>query len=406
MNILFLSGFLPTQTADSAGVLDAAWFLKALSRDHNVTLLTFYSKGEEVYFDPVRSICEESIFVRDRSFESRLFYLLKSFVSLFSPRSAIVEMAHSRAIKKHIAELLKRRSFDLVVIEFTQMFQYIDLIPHIPIIVDESDIAFVRRRRYALTALRGLLRLLFLHDSRKLQKYEIDRLSCATGILIRTRTDISLLRHDGLVKQDEDFHVLLPWVNFDGADTIPLVPEESSVMFFGAMWRPVNADAAVYFAEEILPLIISVVPEVKFYIIGSRPGKDVRSLASDRIIVTGYVESIVEYYRKCSVVVVPLRSGSGIKGKVIQALGFGRPVVSTAVGAEGIEFGEEEFLFVRDDPKGFAQMVSNLLKNRIAPNDLHDLSRMVQQRFSWEDNIHRAEEFLQRIRARGSSTAY
>jgi glycosyltransferase involved in cell wall biosynthesis len=194
----------------------------------------------------------------------------------------------------------------------------------------------------------------------------------------------------------KDFHIFLPWVNFSGFQAINSLPSESaSIMFFGAMWRRVNEDAVLYFVKSIFPIILDKIPNAIFYVVGSKPSRQIRNLGSKNIIVTGFVESVNMYYNKCAVVVVPLRAGSGIKGKVIQALGFGRPVVSTSVGAEGILLNDANGLFIEDEPPKFAQKVVALMESSTAP--FFERRDLVLKEFEWSTNFQSTYKFIQEL---------
>src|SRR5205823_1679221 len=115
-------------------------------------------------------------------------------------------------------------------------------------------------------------------------------------------------------------------------------------------------------AREVLPLVRERVPDSRLLLVGSRPPAAVRALASDAVEVPGWVDSIAPWYQRAAVALVPLRAGSGIRGKILQALGVGRPVVSTPVGAEGIDATEKDGLFVRADPAELAEALVTLLE--------------------------------------------
>jgi glycosyltransferase involved in cell wall biosynthesis len=147
----------------------------------------------------------------------------------------------------------------------------------------------------------------------------------------------------------------------------------------------VNEDAALWAAREILPLVRKRVPDSRLLLVGSRPSAAVRALASESVEVPGWVESIAPWYERAAVALVPIRAGSGIRGKILQALGVGRPVVATPIGAEGIEAREEDGLFVRDEPAELAAAVVALLEGAEHAR-WHDAGRR------WFDAAYRWEQ--------------
>ncbi len=138
------------------------------------------------------------------------------------------------------------------------------------------------------------------------------------------------------------------------------------LLFLGAMDRGPNVEAAIHFWNNILPLVRNAFPDVKFYIVGSRPLPEVRALAEKdpNTIVTGFVEDIESYYKTCTVFVAPLLTGGGIIVKILDALAAGTPVVTTTIGNEGIAATPGEHLLIGDTNAEFAAHVIQLLQNK------------------------------------------
>ena len=135
--------------------------------------------------------------------------------------------------------------------------------------------------------------------------------------------------------------------------------KKEGLLFVGGFAHPPNADAVLWFAREVFPLIREKLP-VNFYIVGSKVTEEIKALEQpgNGIIVKGFVseEELSELYRTCRLVVVPLRYGAGVKGKVVEAIYNGAPIVTTSVGSEGIP-GVEDVLLVEDQPEAFANTV-------------------------------------------------
>ncbi|MFV8193448.1 glycosyltransferase [Acinetobacter soli] len=134
---------------------------------------------------------------------------------------------------------------------------------------------------------------------------------------------------------------------------------KKNILFWGAMNRFENQDAILWFIEEIFPLVIKKNPYIVLYIVGANPSDNILKLSSKNIIVTGFVDNPIVFFEKCSVAIVPLRYGAGIKIKVLEALAAKLQVVSTSVGAEGIR-NKEGLLYTEDTIEGFANKVIEL----------------------------------------------
>ena len=138
----------------------------------------------------------------------------------------------------------------------------------------------------------------------------------------------------------------------------------AGVLFVASFNRPSNIFAAVWFVREVLPSICREAPGIKLYLVGDSPSTKVHSLASPNVVVTGFVpeEELERHYASARVVVAPLRSGGGMKGKVVEAMRFGVPVVTTGEGAKGLGDGEGALL-VSDAPNVQADLVLRLMRD-------------------------------------------
>jgi glycosyltransferase involved in cell wall biosynthesis len=146
-----------------------------------------------------------------------------------------------------------------------------------------------------------------------------------------------------------------------------------------------NIDAVLYFAREIWPELHRARPELRFVIVGSRPAPSVVALAREPgISVTGMVETVQPYYENALEVVVPLRVGSGTRLKVLEAMAAGVPVVSTRLGAEGLDVTGGEHLALADTPPEFASTVLRLANNESEWRRIAAAGReVVRSKYDW-----------------------
>jgi|GEM_PF-2138593 len=137
--------------------------------------------------------------------------------------------------------------------------------------------------------------------------------------------------------------------------------ERKDIIFVGGFGHPPNRDCVLWFAKEVFPDIVSKYPDINWYIVGSKPPEEVLALASDNIIVTGFVSDarLEELYATCRLAVVPLRVGAGVKGKVLEAVYNRIPLVTTPIGAEGISLEEEAFIVAEPD-RNMAKVINEL----------------------------------------------
>lgn len=173
---------------------------------------------------------------------------------------------------------------------------------------------------------------------------------------------------------------------------VPPFQERRHLLFVGGFNHKPNYDGVKWFLNSIWPFIKEREPDLLFYVVGSNPPENIRALNSDRIIVTGHVsdEKLEEYYRRARIVIVPLRFGAGVKGKVVEAIRYRIPVVTTSVGAEGLE-NIDAVVKIADREQDFAQATLDLYENEDKWNKYSSQSDIyIKQYFS----IHTAKSIL------------
>ncbi len=174
------------------------------------------------------------------------------------------------------------------------------------------------------------------------------------------------IEKDVILQNDASLNVdVVPLFIYDSFEQKEYLPQNrKDIMFVGGFGHSPNVDAIKWFIEEIWPKVVVELPSIKFYIIGSKPPKEIQELASQNIIVTGFIsdEELEMYYARCRLVVAPLRYGAGVKGKIVDALYHGIPVITTTIGAEGIQEAEK-VMHIANESQTFADAISSLYEN-------------------------------------------
>ncbi|WNX84095.1 glycosyltransferase [Agathobaculum sp. NTUH-O15-33] len=219
------------------------------------------------------------------------------------------------------------------------------------------DLHFLRERReYELTGDAGLLA-----SSEKWKQKELALMRKADVAYYPSyieKEEIQQLAPDVNVKA-------IPAYLFSGVEAQPYHAEmRRDAMFIGGFGHRPNVDAVKWLATEVMPHLLKRLPELTVYILGSNPPDEVKTLESEHLRIMGFVtdEELERYYSACRLDLVPLRYGAGIKGKVVEAMRYGMPVVTTSVGAEGIS-GADSILTVADSAEEFAQKAASLYQN-------------------------------------------
>jgi glycosyltransferase involved in cell wall biosynthesis len=389
LRILFVCSHFPHPKVDHSGGTDYFNYIKSLSEKHEVSLISFIQPFEEKHVSSMRELCADVEVIRDP--HPVLYKAIRHpLLRVVYPKRCCY--LYSTRYREKLRDLLDRRKFDIVHLQGPWMAQYMDLIKGPKIVLDEVDVhSLVAYRQYQNAKHFGE-KVYNLFEWAKCQSFELKVCRRADLVLTRSGKDRRFIQS---YLPNSNVEILPPW--FEGLEQFAHISEkpaeEKSLLFLGMMGRIRNAQAALYFYEEIFPLIRERIPQAKFYIVGSSPGEKIHQLATDKdVIVTGYVEDIGYYYEECAVFVAPILVGGGIIVKILNAMAAGRPVVTTPFGNEGIEAIPEREIRIANSPEEFAQKTIELLTNDslwwvIAKNG----QDFVQRQYNWEDVIQGLE---------------
>ena len=158
-----------------------------------------------------------------------------------------------------------------------------------------------------------------------------------------------------------------PWVS-QTKTPVPAFDDRADIAFLGGFDHPPNLQAVEWFVVNVLPLLRNVIPDIRFRVYGSNVPKKLIEMASkdESIIVEGWVENVSEVYDRCRIFVAPLRSGAGIKGKVIGALCHGVPTILSPVAAEGIAIADGVDGLIADKPESWVTSIKSIYADRLA----------------------------------------
>ncbi len=227
--------------------------------------------------------------------------------------------------------------------------------PEAKVIFDTVDLHFLREERMAK-----------LHNSKSMSKSaaqrkegELELVMNADITLVVSSFEAELLARECPGKRIE---ILSNIHEVYGSRTD--FQQRKDILFIGGFDHPPNTDAALYLVNEILPLVKKDLGEIKTYIIGSNPTAQVLGLASDSVIVTGFVQDISGYFDKVRLSVAPLRYGAGVKGKVNMSMSFGVPVVATPIAVEGMHLTRGHDVIIGDSAEKLSEGIVELYRNR------------------------------------------
>lgn len=223
--------------------------------------------------------------------------------------------------------------------------------PGARVVVDSVDVHFERELSGAAL---GLIDAAHAHDTRR---RELSVYRSADAVIAASEPDAGVLRREGI----ENIFVFPIVVD---PRSRPLRARRAEVLFIGGFKHPPNADGLLWFTQAIWPHVRREVPDARLTVIGSDAPDEVLALDHEKgVRVIGYVPETASYLDEAAVSVAPLRYGGGMKGKVVEAMASGLPVVTTSFGSQGLKARPGHDLVVADDPISFARAVADLLQN-------------------------------------------
>lgn len=311
-----------------------------------------------------------------------VFYL-RLLANLLSPLPYIVAGHYSHAYRDAVRANQALFQPDLVLCEWTPYAVFARRLPPVKKLVSAHNVESDIWRRYHENETNPLRRWYIREQWRKVERFERSVLKRVDGVLAVSEPDrIRLARWYPELRMA----VVPNGVDLDYFQPVSQPALRRHLVFSGSMdWRP-NQDAARYFVREILPPLRRARPDLECTFVGRDPPPDIQALAeTPGVHITGTVDDVRPYIERAAVYVVPLRIGGGSRLKILEALAMGRAVVSTSIGAEGLDVEHDRHLVLADDPRAFADSVSRLLDD---PERCRALAaegrRLVERRYGWD----------------------
>ena len=371
-----------------------------LARRHDLTAVTLvddeFDLGE--CRRAMQAYCREVVLVPNPyGFNKRLLQVC----SLASTRSFERLRLTVPALQRVLDRILLASRFDVVNLEFT-FLGYCDVrkaptgekLP--PLVVDSHNIDYHLARQYVHT---GSLGRRFYHavNWRKLRREELGTYGAADGVYLCSAADERRLLEEvpgartAVIPNAADVEYYQP------RPTDPS-PDGRTVVFFGLLSYAPNVDGVIHFMQHIWPRIAEAHPKARCKIIGGQPPPSLQALAGTRVEFTGFVSDLRPHLAAAAAIVVPLRLGGGTRLKIVEAMAMGKAIVSTSLGAEGIEAAPGRDILVEDEPSAFADAVNRLLAEPdLAARIGQSARQLAVERYAWSGAARALEGFYRQI---------
>lgn len=383
MRILMASPTLPMPT--SGGRTRIYNLLKQLARRHEISLLSFIQPSESEFVDELRPYCKTldlvpfAGFTQQGAWRNRLRGWSRI---LFSRRPSYVSTFPVEAMRLPLRNLVKAQRFDLVVFETLYLVELADEVRDLPRVLVEQNVESEVARRAYLLAGNLVHRARDWLTWRKLFAFEQSWLSRFPACVAVSEQDAALFRRMAPKTK--------VYVAPNGVDTEHFSPpndarEDNVLLFFGTLNYQPNTEGLLWFCNEVFPRVKQAKPALVLEIVGSSPPPSVSALASrEGVKLVGFVPDIRRKLWSATLSVVPLLVGGGTRLKILESLAAGCPVISTTIGAEGLDLTPGEHVLIADASAAFARGIVSLLDSAELRRRLAEAGRkLVMQRYDW-----------------------
>jgi glycosyltransferase involved in cell wall biosynthesis len=381
--------------------------LSNLGVHHDLTAIVLHDDDETPGSSgpAMRAYCREVIFVRNPHRAAGWRRRVLQARSWLSRRSYQRHLFTVPGLQQVLDRVLGSCRFDVVFVNLPYLAHY--RLRRSPpgtaapaVVIDSHDIGYDLARQVATSSAPLGQRLHASFNWRKLAREELAAYSGADGVCVCSTADQRRLAADA----PSATTVVIP----NAADVEHLQPRQTdpvsdgrTVLFFGLLATVPNVDGVVHFLREIWPRIAAARPDARFVIVGANPAPAIRAHAGPGVTIVGPVDDLRPHLAAAAVIVVPLRLGSGTRLKILEAWAMARPVVSTALGAEGLDAVPGRHLLIADDPADFASAVLRVLREPGLADELGRAGRsLVSERYSWRGAAGMLEGFLRQVLAR------
>lgn len=395
MRILVISSILPYPPTNG-GAARLYNLYRRLSEKHHITWVSPLWDGGEKYVPDVETFCDRVIELPQsgqrplptRGWRGLLMRILaqlhweRLFIYAFGLVSAqgLYWLPSTPERVAVITNILAQQSFDLVISEFEGNAELGQLPVGVPkILSTHNTLSSIFQRIRKTIPGDWQDRLFYFPELMKIQAYEKNNYKEYDYAIAVSNSDRLVLQKRCPLLPVE----LIP----NGVDTSyfrlvdhPIDP--NLVVYVGNYGYAPNADAVKYFIREIFPLVKAQNPNIKFMAIGAEPPKEL--IGIEGVECTGYVEDIRPYLSRSCMLIAPIRLGGGTRLKILDAFSMGKAVVSTRIGAEGLEVSHQENILLADQPMEFAKCVLQLTQDAGLRSRLGASGRkLVEEKYDW-----------------------
>ncbi len=402
MNVLILAPRLPHSRAYSGMQTVYQRMRLLLQRGYGVGLCCYTHPEDEAY---QHSLPSELIDVQMMPGPLWNRMLPGSFTKgRYSTPSSFFRF-HSERMRQRVGEQVQRHQYDVVLAEFSAMgycFMHNPWLPAVRRMISchDSPALSSRRRLSVLGSGYGWAKQWL--EYRHMRYMEFRLYHAADRVLTLTNEErLALLEEDPTLR----IRCIPPGLRSNSFEQMDGIQEEHCILITSRFDNEQSHFGVLWFLRNVWPLLRRRDPQLKVYLVGKNPSSVMQHIAKrdNRVIVTGWVEDLRPFLAKCKVYVCPVRTGSGIRGKILEAMAMEKPVVSTTIAAEGIAVDQGSNAFLADAPPVMADLIYMLLHDPEKRKVMgHRARNLVEHYFTWDQSMDMLETTLHELVAKRS----
>lgn len=376
----------PQYGGDALRINEIARYLK--TKGHRLVLVSL-SDEKETPVEVAKTLYDEVYYVK----RNKIMSWINCALGYFKGTPLQCSYYYSKAYLNLLKKVIKKDKPDLFVSHLLRMTPYLEELGlESQSIVEMTD---ALSKTYDLSSNAkgvGMLKYIYMIERNLIKKYEQHVIRRFPKVVLVSQADVDLLAKDAR-DASKSLAVYTNGVSCSENHKNRIV-DKNKICFMGNMRSIQNQDAALHFTNDIFPLIKKSISSAKFYIVGSLPPQNIQDLASDDIIVTGFIDDLEEFIGTSSITVAPVRIAAGIQNKVLVAMGCGVPVVLTPLISGAIpEIQHDVNAIVADNPVQIARYCIELMQNEQKRCAIAQAGYdMVVRNYSWNEKLQGYEQ--------------
>jgi glycosyltransferase involved in cell wall biosynthesis len=382
--------------ADTGGKIRSYHLLKHLANRNETTLLSYYDgRSDKNYEEQIARELPGAITINTGLTESNLGQTINYLRHLPASAPYAVTKFTSPEVQRLILAWDQEQRFEVAVCDFLSASLNFPRSTETPAVLFQHNVESALWQRQAKHEGHLLKRLAFKLEAAKMNRYEsatVGRFQRVIAVSEHDRTLMSSMTEASRISVVPTGVNLEEYAGLAGKEPVESGPRE--VLFLGSMDWEANIDGVDYFCRGIWPEVKAGVPAAKFCVVGRNPHPRVAKWASDSVEITGRVSSVLPYLSRADVFVVPLRIGGGTRLKIYEAMAAGKAVVSTAVGAEGLDVHHGKDILLADTEKAFAGAIIDLLRDSGLRRRMGNAAARLAAQYDWAIIARRFEDVL------------